>query len=281
MSKIANVYSNAVKNHFRVLYANWEPGTPIELGDYGKMDGNVFIPMGKLKNDFPEFKKTLLKTTSDTRKDTKEFKSESGVEVNLLPKGSLSVDGVPLAKATLDIKFSGKNTVYFNAIGCTNTRITNKAKLGEALMEKFSGGHWEKKYYVVTDLVEADKAIIAISKSGRSGISFEAESPLLQKIDLSDASIKLDLKMEKDIGYKVPAEEGLTLLLGLCKIESRFFSRKIIFEPKTRKGLGFGERLGLESDIPDFEVEDFDNLSGIPLAEMLEEELVFQQMGEE
>lgn len=276
MRKIANIYSNAIKDHFKVLYANWEPGTPIELGDYGKMDGNVFIPMGKLKNDFPEFKMGLLQKASDKKKDNKEFKSESGVEVILLPKGTVSIQGAALAKATLDIKFSGKNIVYFNAIGCTNTRLANKAKLGEALKQKLSNGDWNKDYCVVTDLVEADKAIIAISKSSNSGISFEAESPLLQKINLSDASIKLDLKMEKDIGYRVPAEEGLTLLIGLCKIESHFLSKKRTFEPRIARRSSLMHGL-METD--DVDAEDFETAN--MAMEEYEEELVFKQMGKE
>lgn len=222
MSRIANVYSDAVKKHFRVLYANWEPGSPIALGDYGVMEGNIFIPMGKLKKDFPEFKGDFLQFTPDQTKDNKEFKSQGGVEVSLLPKGSLSVQGVELAKATLDIKFSSTNMVYFNAMGCTTTRITNKAKLGEVLKVLLTDGRWKKEYCVVTDLVESEKAIVAISNSSNSGISFEADSPLVEKINVGDASIKLSLKNEKDIGYKVPADEGLSLLIGLCKIKNPF-----------------------------------------------------------
>ncbi|MCL6102726.1 MAG: hypothetical protein M1292_09580 [Bacteroidetes bacterium] len=222
MGSIANVYADAVKKHFKVLYGNWEPGAPIELGDYGVMEGNIFIPMGKLKKDFPEFEGDFLQFTPDQTKDNKEFKSEVGVEVSLLPKGSLSVQGVELAKATLDIKFSSKNMVYFNAAGCTTTRITNKAKLGEVLKQLLSAGRWKKEYCVVTDLVQTERAIIAISNSGNAGISIEADSPLIEKINLADASIKMSLKTEKDIGYKVPADEGLMLLIGICKIKNPF-----------------------------------------------------------
>jgi len=141
MSRIATIYSDAVRRHFKVLFANWEPGAPIELGDYGIMEGNVFVPMGKLKQDFPEFGNDFLHFTPDNSKDNKEFKSSSGVEVSLLPKGALSVQGLELAKATLDIKFSSENMVYFNAMGCTTTRISNKAKLGEALEKRILCGY--------------------------------------------------------------------------------------------------------------------------------------------
>jgi hypothetical protein len=266
MSRIANLYSDAVNKHFRVLYANWEPGSPVELGDYGVMEGNIFIPMGRLKQDFPEFKGNFLQVTHDQSKDNKEFKSERGVEVCLLPKGSLSVQGVELAKATMDIKFSSGNMVYFNAMGCSTSRITNKAKLGEVLKQMLSGGRWKKEYCVVTDLVEADKAIIVVSNSGNSGISFEADSPLVEKIDLADATIKLSLKTEKDIGYKIPADKGLMLLIGLCKIKSSFLWKKPTFIPKlglTQVPLSFGR----DDDMPGLIDEPIEKLEFAQLGE--------------
>lgn len=265
MSSIANIYSDAVKKHFKVLYANWEPGTPIELGDYGVKEGNIFIPMGKLKKDFPEFEGDFLQFTPDQTKDNKEFKSEVGVEVTLSPKGSLSVQGVELAKATLDIKFSSKDMVYFNAASCTTTRITNKAKLGEVLKQMLSAGRWKKEYCVVTDLVQSERAIIAVSNSSNSGISLEADSPLIEKINLADVSIKMSLKTEKDIGYKVPADEGLILLIGLCKIKNPFLWW----------GGNFAQKIGMTSLDVQYRIENAPEI----LTEASFDELIFGQLG--
>lgn len=52
---LADLYSNEFKSNVKILYANWDPGGPIELGDYGILNGNIFIPVRKLRNDFPEF----------------------------------------------------------------------------------------------------------------------------------------------------------------------------------------------------------------------------------
>lgn len=170
MSSIATVYSNAVKKHFKTFFTNWEPGVPLALGDYGYLEDNIFIPIGKITDDYPEIGDTFLKFTFNPSKNHEEFKSGSGIEVKLEPGVSMSVKGVALAKAVLNINFSSENQVYFNAIGCKTTRITNKAMLGYSLEPLMTEGRWKKEFCVVTDLVEADKVLIAISNSNSSGI---------------------------------------------------------------------------------------------------------------
>lgn len=267
MASIAKLYSDEIKKHFRVLYANWEPGGPIELGDYGIMDGNIFIPIGKLKEDFPEFAGKMINTTPDPTKDLKEFKSESGVEVNLLAKGSLNTSGAKLAKATLEIKFSKKDSIFFNAAECTTTRITNKAKVGEKLKDLMKQGKWNKEYCVVTDLVKAGRTIIAISQSDSSGISFEVSSSAIEKINLADASIELNITSEKSIGYKVDATDGMYILMGLCKIKNPFLWLGGGFLPKTT----------MMTESMEFKIE---NTSGIRTEDSVDE-LIFAQMGKD
>lgn len=236
MSKIADLYADQIKRNFKVFYANWEPGGPVELGDYGIMNGNIFTPVGKLKNDFAEFKGNVIEVADDATKDHKEFKSEGGVQVNMATKGSLSASGTTLAKASLEIKFTKKDSVFFNAAECTTTRISNKVKVGKILKSLLDDDRWEKRYCVVTELVTAGKTLVAISQSNDSAISFEADSPTLERINLTDASIKINLASERSIGYKVDAGEGLIILLGLCKMKNAFpWIDGAEFEPKTFK----------------------------------------------
>lgn len=223
MSNVAELYAQQLKKHFKILFANWEPGTPLRLGDYGILvGGNIFVPQGNLQADFTEFSGDAIKTVTDSTKDQKEFKSESGVEVSFNAKGSLNPQGVELAKASLEIKFSSESSVFFNAAECETIRIANKVEVGDKLRQLLKNRKWDKRYCVVTDLVLSGKTIVAISQSKDSSISFEAESPEIEKINLGDASLKLNLTSNKDIGYKVDAKDGLVVLIGLSKIKNPF-----------------------------------------------------------
>jgi hypothetical protein len=119
---------------------------------------------------------------------------------------------------------------------------------------------------VVTDLVNAGKTVVAISKSKDSSINFEADSPALEKINLADASIKISASNEKNIGFKVDAQEGLNILMGLCKIKNKFlwwnkeFTHKVMLYEQMK-----------------YTIENNDAIK----TEESTEELAFGQMGKE
>ena len=267
MNSMAKLYTDEIKRHFKVLFANWIPGSPVELGDYGILDGNIFIQLGKLKDDFDEFKGDVIQTSPDPTKDHKEFKSDKGVEVNLLAKGSLNAQGVPLAKATLDIRFEKENAIFFNAAGCATTSITNKAKIGEIIKALAKNKRWEKKWCVITDVVNAGKTLVAISQSSNSGITLEASSPVLENINLDDVSVKLNSKFEKSIGYKINADEGLNLLIGLCKLKNAFSMTRGGFRPST---------MGI-TDSMEYQIENDPSI----ITENSLDELIFGQLGKD
>ena len=266
MSSVANLYANEIKKQFKVLYANWEPGGPVSLGDYGIMAGNIFIPKGNLTNDFDEFKGGVIEITQDPQKDHKEFTSEGGVDINLVAKGSGTIQGVS-AKAALEITFSHKDAIFFNAAGCSTTRISNKTEIGTLLKKIMKDGRWSKEYCVVTDLVSSGQTIIAISAGNNAGISFGAESPGIENINLADATVKLSLTTQRSIGYKIEALEGLTLLLGLCKLKNPFIWWGGGFNPRT---------LRMTTSM----IDKIEDAPGI-VTEQSPDELIFGQLGKE
>lgn len=234
MSSTANLYTNEVKKHFKTLYANWEPGGQLRLGDYGTLEGNAFVPKGNLEEDYPQdFPKDFIIIRPDDTEDHKEFKSESGVDVTLNAKGSIGVAGVPLAKANIEVKFGKKDAIFFDAAGCTTERISNKARVGEVLEKLHKKKLWKSKYCVVTDLVKAGRTIIAISESASSSITIEASSDKVAQVNLADVKTSVGFTSLKSIGYKVDAEKGLFLLMGLCQYKTGFLGIGNGFDVRT------------------------------------------------
>jgi len=56
-NSIAKIYANTVKKNQKILYGVWEPGFPVQLGDFGVMKGNIFTQLG---NWLMELKLMLL-----------------------------------------------------------------------------------------------------------------------------------------------------------------------------------------------------------------------------
>ncbi len=214
---VAKLYTDELKRNFKILFANWEPGTPLELGVYGLLSNNIFVPLGNIKQLGVNFD-----VVTDLVKDEKEFKSEGGVEVKFNPKASVTVTPGVSVNANLEIKFTRGKSIFFHAAECSTNRIADKVKLGKDLKNLLKKGDWKKKYVVVTDLVDSGNTIIAVSDSKDANITFQASSPTIENINLADASIDLTVTTRKDIGYKVEAVKGLQILMGLCKFKNPF-----------------------------------------------------------
>lgn len=247
---LAKVYANAVKKNQKILYGVWEPGFPVQLGDYGVMKGNIFTQLGNI-SEFEELKNFKLKIRKDETKDEKFFTSQKGVQFTLTPKGEVPIEGVEL-KASIEVKFSKKNCVFFNAAECTFESIENKYQLGQELL-KLGNGRWKKKFVVVTDRVIAKRALVLISTSSDFSIKLDAKADI-DEIDLASASLGFTLNNQKSSGYKVITEEGIIPLIGLSKIKSPF-----LFFGNKFKASHKEHTAEMTSAIIDNELEETDN----------------------
>lgn len=218
-----------------MYYAVWEPGFPVELGDFGVMNGNIFVHQGNIK-DIEELKDFEIKKRIDDTVDEKFFTSKSGVQFELKPKMKSETELTSI-NASLEISFTKEKSVFFNAAGCQFEMIENKFEIGQKLVElyKQNSNRWKREFVLVTDRVIAKRALILISTSRDYSIKFEADSNL-PMIDLASASLGLNMTSQKSSGYKVVTEEGLIPLIGLSKIQSSFLWFGDDFKPLS-KGL--------------------------------------------
>ena len=112
MSSPAGDYCDHMKKNFKVICAAFPPNEPLKLGDYGVLNNTVFVRIGALSDcqidigsprEFPE------------NKDNFDFSSEGSVEIDFRAKATTTI---PPIKAGIDISFSSKHSVFFNAVGC-------------------------------------------------------------------------------------------------------------------------------------------------------------------
>lgn len=231
---IAKAYTNAVKKNQKVLYGVWEPGFPVALGDFGVMEGNIFVRLGHI-GEFEELQDFGIDVRIDPTKDEKTFISEHGVRFELKPAFKGTIEGVEV-NASMDVVFSESGAVFFNAAGCRFEMVENKFELGQRLLalHKQDRKRWRKEYVVVTDLVRADRSLILVSESSDFAISLEAQANV-PMINLAEASLRLDVKAQQSNGYQMIANDGQVLLIGLGKIKSPFLWFGEKFRPLAQK----------------------------------------------
>lgn len=246
MSAIVDIYTEAVYDNLNPLYANWEPSQPVKLGDYGLLRDRTFTFLGNV--DAYGIKVTPREHQTN---DNRQFVSDDEVVVSSTAAGSATVAGKGSANASLQVTFGNKDTMFFNIAECTYSMVEDKVALGTAIMALYNGGKgtWDKDWVVITDTISAIATTIAVSSSKNASIILEAAAGV-SKIDLANAKMGLDVQYKKSIGYQVVSNNDkapLTTLIGLCQIQSAFWSPHPKFKPVAMYALGRNALADLES----------------------------------
>jgi hypothetical protein len=169
MSEIVDIYTDQIHNNLRPLFANWDISAPRKLGDYGLLNGNVFIAMGNITTDF----KINVVSVKEPRQDTRSFSTKGSTDVKLTAQGQTATGGAVI-NAKLEIDFSDSDAMFFNAAGCEYSMVQSKTALGVEIMKLFNADRWTKSWVVVTDLVDSGAVTAAISSAKSASVTFEA-----------------------------------------------------------------------------------------------------------
>lgn len=227
MKSIAKIYTDAIKNHEKVLFGNWNPGHPLKLGDFGIMTGNIFVHQGHL-SQIAELSSFNIKSRIDDTTDERTFTGGKGVNFGITAKAEINDSNIPI-KSNLKIGFEKEEAVFFNAAECLVEMIENKHELGQAVL-KLPRDKWKREFVIVTDLIKAKRTLIAVSQEAGFTIEFEADANI-SNIDLDKANLNLNFKSQKSAGYHFISEQGTTPLIGLSKIQSKFLFFGNDFKP--------------------------------------------------
>lgn len=206
---LADKYCENIHNNIKPYYATWLPSIPIKVGDYGRMDGKIFIRQGNIKTDF-DINFTI---EADQQADDNEYKSNGTNEV----KVGAGVDG--LVKAVLKINFTNASEVYFVAANCLADSMNNVPGVLEQLKPKFKEKNM-KNYRIVTQVIKAGVTTIAVSSNKNSELVIEASSSAVPTVDIKDPQANVGVKSEKTIGFKVVAKGGLNPLVQLEEVKT-------------------------------------------------------------
>ena len=227
---LAESYGKEIRKEIK-RYANWEPGRPLELGDFGVLNGPLFERLGNLRD---------LKVAFDTRADpsgkTVAYSSKNAVQMEAGAGASVNVGPVANAKAALKITFGREHSVVFNAVGVTYDSVSDQVDLQRKLLQAIEAETWDARWSVVTELMRSKSTTVVVSTGSNGSILLEAKGDV-PKVDLADADIRLSVKSERNIGYRAITEGEMTPLMALSRIRPRglFWWRRT----ELRRDLGF------------------------------------------
>jgi hypothetical protein len=209
---LADRYCENIHKNIEPYYATWLPTVPVKLGDYGKMDGKIFIRQGNITTDFG----VNFTVEADQDSGDFEYKSSGTNAVNTNAGGGGTVG---LVKALLTISFTNQGDVFFVAANCLADLMNNVPSVVEQLTPQFKAKKM-KGYMIVTQVVKAGASTIAVSSDKGSQLVIEASAPDIPSIDLKSPQGQFSVKSEQNISFKVVATAGLNPLFQLEEVGS-------------------------------------------------------------
>jgi hypothetical protein len=217
MSAIGSIYAKEVKDNLSLWYAKFPIGESIVLGDFGLINDFLFERLGNITKKFG----IKFDTRSGGDVSQLNFASHKGVAVAFHAKVN-QPGGVPI-RAGVDFDFTSEDALYFNCAGCTAESVEDQVALGDQILRLMNDGKWDKKFAVVTTLMHAESSTIVMSASSSASLKLQADSDAISSINMGDASLKLEVTMQRDLAIQIVTQGKLTPLLGLSGIHGSIF----------------------------------------------------------
>jgi hypothetical protein len=204
-------------------FATWEPGVPLNLGDVGVLDDDVFTRIGTLE----QFQIPFTARRGNTPVNMK-YASSDAVSIAFKAAGAAPMAGSSLANvdAGVTIEFTRKNAVAFEAIGCKSSSILDQIALGQTILQKYEADQWDSDWMVITELIAAQATTVIVSSSSGGKVELKASGDLgRSNLSIASLSASFQTTFSKNIDTQIVAAESLTPLFRVSTIHRPPFSR--------------------------------------------------------
>jgi len=231
--------------------ATWLPNSKLQLGDLLVPAGDGSLTrVGHIRDHGLSFT-----PHPGSSRAIYEYASSGAVSIMQKLAGQV-VPGSSLADADAGfvVKFGRTDAIVFEASGCSSVGIADLISLGRAIEKKYAAGEWDRKWMLVTELVNAKAATIIIAGSQSAQADLRASGTIGKGgIRLSDLNAKLEATKTVDIGFKIITSTGLTPLYRASGIKRSWFGLGLgQFQTRSRE-----PKAGEPVAFADFEPDDF------------------------
>jgi hypothetical protein len=141
-----------------------------------------------------------------------DFGTETGVNIDIKLQGEAQIPDSRLAleDAGLLIQFEKKASYLLKTGGTTVHYLENVAQLGQLVHQLYRNKQWNPHWYIITKLIEAERATLLISNSSKARIELKAQGVVggLSEDDLVNAGVDLAVVSKRDMSTNIIGKEG-------------------------------------------------------------------------
>lgn len=150
-------------------FANWIPGSPISVGDYGCIGGYRFTRDGNVGRYITDIK------IQSARSETATFEKRDGL---IVQAGGSAEGNSAIGKAKFSLKFGSEGSFLYHLKDLTNYQFMERREEFEKLGRLILSGKikWNDDYVLVTEVKEAGKALVLVADSANAEMEIECFS---------------------------------------------------------------------------------------------------------
>jgi hypothetical protein len=188
----------------------------MELGDIGILTDGTFRKRLSLQDLGIKYQASALGAAQNLQ-----YTSKSGTDFSV--DSSAATLGLLDVTAAIKVEFSSEGAFLFQASGVRNRRLENIENLSRGILEMWNNGNWDKNWYMVESIHQADYATVIVSEEISAGVTFKAKGAL-SGIPLADPQIDLSIASSRGKMAQVIAARGLRPLYSCLRVREGWFS---------------------------------------------------------
>lgn len=205
---LAADYSRELRRRFG-LWPTWLPDAQIAAGDFGRVEKGVFVREGHLGD------LGVALELSEPRAYSDQLFASEGVRHVLVDGGGAEATG---GAAKARIEFGRSLGVFVGLRKCREERIADVLDLAARLNHLRQTGKWAGDRCVVTGVVRAQSALIAVGAGSGGSLDLAATAPAPDLLTLLSGEIRI--AGEAGVGYRSLLSAGCTPLSRLSRLSA-------------------------------------------------------------
>ncbi|HEY5864385.1 MAG TPA: hypothetical protein VI542_02365 [Candidatus Tectomicrobia bacterium] len=226
---LRSTYARQVGRTFGSGYhAAWYPDTPHAIGAYGRMEDDVFVAYGNIRDLGVRYD-----IDQDTIPSALELNASNGIAITTKVAGGTNADlpHIPQASAGLGIEFKAEGSFTIAAEQVYEDRIANPGALEAQLRTLREQGQWDSSFRIVTGMLRMPTTTILISQASDTKLELSLEGTLTPSIkDLGKVSVSANFHWESSAVMKYAPARNAVPIIQLHRLAPGF----LFWPPRLR-----------------------------------------------
>lgn len=199
-------------------WAVWQPGTPVELCDYGVVEGGRWSKLGSLWEILPRGEEDTSEE-SEAAEFTFGSAYVSDIETHADAPGGL---------ASVTVRFGTRDSLYVRASKSVFSRVANLQNLSHRVIA--AKDKWERNWYLVTGIRSATKFTVLSASEPNSEVKVSATVPDIQSFLMGSISANAGVSFTGNVSFSFIGRLG-PIHIDLVRLRVRWWSGVDSYRP--------------------------------------------------